>query len=63
MSLAPGAPGLLAPAALSPLTTTFSARESREVQGLLKVLSSPWLIDQLASVPGYEPSHCAERFS
>ena len=31
---------------------------SREVQGLLRVLSSPWLLDQLASLPGYDPSHC-----
>jgi putative molybdopterin biosynthesis protein len=28
---------------------------SREVQGLLKVLTSPWLLTQLASLPGYEP--------
>jgi molybdate-binding protein len=34
---------------------------SREVQGLLKVLSSPWLVDQLASLPGYDPSHCGQR--
>jgi putative molybdopterin biosynthesis protein len=34
---------------------------SREVQGLLKVLSSRWLLDQLASLPGYDPSHCGER--
>jgi putative molybdopterin biosynthesis protein len=31
---------------------------SREVQGLLKVLSSPWLLAQLASLPGYDPSAC-----
>jgi molybdate-binding protein len=34
---------------------------SREVQGLLKVLSSRWLLDQLASLPGYDSSHCGER--
>jgi putative molybdopterin biosynthesis protein len=34
---------------------------AREVQGLLKVLSSRWLLDQLASLPGYDPSHCGER--
>jgi putative molybdopterin biosynthesis protein len=28
----------------------------REVQGLLKVLTSPWLLTQLASLPGYEPA-------
>ncbi|HTX27044.1 MAG TPA: substrate-binding domain-containing protein [Streptosporangiaceae bacterium] len=34
---------------------------SREVQGLLKVLTSPWLLAQLASLPGYDPSSCGER--
>jgi molybdate-binding protein len=34
---------------------------SREVQGLLKVLSSPWLLAQLASLPGYDPANCGER--
>jgi putative molybdopterin biosynthesis protein len=29
---------------------------SREVQGLLKVLTSPWLLTQLASLPGYKPA-------
>jgi molybdate-binding protein/DNA-binding XRE family transcriptional regulator len=29
---------------------------SRELQGLLKVLTSPWLLTQLASLPGYEPA-------
>jgi molybdate-binding protein/DNA-binding XRE family transcriptional regulator len=27
---------------------------SREIQGLLKVLTSPWLLAQLASLPGYD---------
>jgi putative molybdopterin biosynthesis protein len=31
---------------------------SREVQGLLKVLTSPWLLAQLAGLPGYDPSAC-----
>ena len=35
---------------------------SREVQALLKVLSSPWLHAQLASLPGYDPASCGERF-
>jgi putative molybdopterin biosynthesis protein len=35
---------------------------SREVQGLLKVLTSPWLLAQLASLPGYDPGRCGERF-
>ena len=30
----------------------------REVQGLLKVLTSPWLVAQLASLPGYDPASC-----
>jgi putative molybdopterin biosynthesis protein len=36
---------------------------SREVQGLLKVLTSPWLLAQLASLPGYDPGRCGERAS
>jgi putative molybdopterin biosynthesis protein len=32
-----------------------------EVQGLLKVLSSAWLLDQLASLPGYDPARCGEQ--
>ncbi len=31
---------------------------TREVQGLLKVLASPWLLAQLASLPGYDPAAC-----
>jgi molybdate-binding protein len=34
---------------------------SREVQALLKVLSSRWLLDQLASLPGYDASRCGEH--
>ena len=34
---------------------------SREVQGLIKVLSSRWLLDQLASLPGYDPARCGEH--
>ncbi len=33
---------------------------SREVQGLLKVLTSPWLLAQLAGLPGYDPAGCGE---
>jgi putative molybdopterin biosynthesis protein len=36
---------------------------SREVQGLLRVLTSPWLLAQLAGLPGYDPSSCGERIS
>ena len=34
---------------------------SREAQGLLKVLTSPWLLAQLASLPGYDLGRCGER--
>ncbi len=34
---------------------------SREVQGLLKVLTSPWLLAQIASLPGYDAGRCGER--
>jgi len=34
---------------------------SREVPGLLKVLSSRWLLDQLATLPGYDPAPCGEH--
>ncbi|HEY7881974.1 MAG TPA: substrate-binding domain-containing protein [Streptosporangiaceae bacterium] len=34
---------------------------SREVQGLVKVLTSPWLLAQLASLPGYDAARCGER--
>ncbi len=36
---------------------------SREVQALLKVLSSPWLLAQLASLPGYDAATCGDRFT
>lgn len=36
---------------------------SREVQGLLKVLTSPWLLAQLAVLPGYDAARCGERSS
>ena len=36
---------------------------SREVQGLLKILSSAWLVDQLANLPGYDPARCGERIA
>jgi putative molybdopterin biosynthesis protein len=34
---------------------------AREVQAMLRVLSSPWLLAQLASIPGYDSSRCGER--
>jgi putative molybdopterin biosynthesis protein len=36
---------------------------TREAQGLLKVLSSRWLTDQLASLPGYDPAPCGEHIA
>ena len=36
---------------------------SREAQALLRVLSSPWLLAQLASIPGYDAVTCGERFT
>ncbi|HXW81274.1 MAG TPA: substrate-binding domain-containing protein [Acidimicrobiales bacterium] len=36
---------------------------TREVQGLLRVLRSRWLRDQLASLPGYDPSGCGEAIA
>jgi putative molybdopterin biosynthesis protein len=36
---------------------------SREVQGLLKILSSAWLVDQLANLPGYDPARCGEHIA
>ena len=47
----------------SDLVIPAAAAGSREVRGLRKVLSSPWLIDQLASLPGYDPAYCGERFA
>jgi molybdate-binding protein len=34
---------------------------AREVQALLKVLTSPWLLAQLSSIPGYDAASCGER--
>ena len=34
---------------------------SVNVAGLLRVLSSRWLLDQLASLPGYDPARCGEH--
>ena len=36
---------------------------SREVQALHKVLASPWLAAQLASLPGYDAAGCGQRLS
>jgi putative molybdopterin biosynthesis protein len=36
---------------------------AREVQALIRVLSSRWLLDQLASLPGYDPARCGEHIA
>jgi molybdate-binding protein/DNA-binding XRE family transcriptional regulator len=36
---------------------------AREVQALLRALSSQWLLDQLGSLPGYTLKHCGERLA
>ena len=36
---------------------------SREVQALVKVLSSRWLLDQLASLPGYDQASCGQHIA
>ena len=34
---------------------------SREIQALFRVLTSPWLLAQLASLPGYDATTCGDR--
>jgi len=34
---------------------------SREIQALLRVLTSPWLLAQLAGLPGYDATTCGDR--
>jgi putative molybdopterin biosynthesis protein len=38
-----------------------AAAGSPQVRGLRKALSSRWLADQLACLPGYDLSHCGQR--
>jgi putative molybdopterin biosynthesis protein len=45
------------------LVIPASQAGTREVQSLLKVLSSPWLLDQVASLPGYDPARCGQRIA
>jgi putative molybdopterin biosynthesis protein len=45
------------------LVIPASQANTREVQGLQKILSSAWLLDQLASLPGYDPGPCGERIA
>ena len=43
------------------LVIPASLAGTREVQGLLRALSSRWLLDQLASLPGYDAATCGEH--
>jgi putative molybdopterin biosynthesis protein len=36
---------------------------SHEVRGMIRALSSRWLLDQLASLPGYDASRCGEHLA
>jgi molybdate-binding protein len=42
------------------LVVPIAQAGSREVQGLLRALTSPWLLDQLGSLPGYAVTQCGE---
>lgn len=37
--------------------------QSSTVRTLLRILSSPWLADQLGRLPGYDTSHCGEQIA
>jgi molybdate-binding protein len=43
------------------LVIPASLASSREVQSLARALSSRWLLDQLASLPGYDVATCGEH--
>jgi molybdopterin molybdotransferase/putative molybdopterin biosynthesis protein len=45
------------------LVVPASQAGSREVQALRKVLASPWLLTQLASLPGYDSSRCGDHIA
>ncbi len=36
---------------------------SQEAQAMIKVLGSRWLLDQLASIPGYDPASCGQHLA
>jgi putative molybdopterin biosynthesis protein len=36
---------------------------SHEVRAMIRALSSRWLLDQLASLPGYDASRCGEHLA
>ncbi len=43
------------------LVIPASQAGSREVDALRKVLTSPWLLTQLSTLPGYDPARCGEH--
>lgn len=43
------------------LVIPASQSGSREIQALLKVLTSPWLLAQLTILPGYDAARCGEH--
>jgi molybdate-binding protein len=43
------------------LVIPASQAGSREVDALRKVLTSPWLLTQLGTLPGYDPARCGEH--
>ena len=43
------------------LVIPASQAGSREVDALRKVLTSPWLLTQLGTLPGYDPARCGEQ--
>jgi putative molybdopterin biosynthesis protein len=45
------------------IVVPYVQKDTREVQGLLRVLRSRWLRDQLASLPGYDPTGCGESIA
>ncbi len=45
------------------LVIPASRAGSREIQALLKVLTSPWLLAQLTILPGYDAARCGEHIA
>jgi molybdate-binding protein/DNA-binding XRE family transcriptional regulator len=43
------------------LVVPHQIAESREVQSMLRALSSPWLLTQLESLPGYDAGRCGQH--
>jgi hypothetical protein len=60
-ALAHGLPFIPLVAQRSDLVIPAGQARSREVKAMLKVLSSRWLLDRLASLPGYDPGPCGQH--